>query len=492
MLRTLYAKMSLALFVLFILVGGTFFIASLYSAYMYQQEVAQRLNRSLAMYIVNEHVKIQDGKVDPSNLKDLFHTVMIINPSLELYLLGNDGEVIAYSAEPGKVVRKQVSLQPIKEFMAGEQDMPVLSDDPKNFDGHKAFSVAPIEKDGKRQGYIYAILGSEQVEYISQLLQQSYIMRVGVGAIMLALVFAFIGGLIIFFLLTQRLRKLSHSMEVFREQGFEQLENLHVPNKNSRDEIDTMASTFHQMAQQIQSQVVRLKETDALRRELVANVSHDLRTPLASLKGYLETLLLKDKNLSDEERLAYLQIAHNNSERLSKLVTELFELAKLDAGELKLHKETFSMAELAHDVIQKFNLRAEQQGIHLEVDIDSDVPYVEADIGLIERVLDNLIDNALKNTPKDGAIKLALNANGTFVTVNVADTGRGIAEDELPLIFQRFYKKPSSKNAQVGAGLGLAIAQRIIELHGSQLSVKSILHQGTQFNFALPVDSTSF
>ncbi len=149
------------------------------------------------------------------------------------------------------------------------------------------------------------------------------------------------------------------------------------------------------------------------------------------------------------------------------------------------------MAELAHDVLQKFHLRAEQQAIHLEVDIDSDVPYVEADIGLIERVLDNLIDNALKNTPEDGTIRLALNADGTFVTVNVADTGRGIAEDELPHIFQRFYKKPNNENAQVGAGLGLAIAQRIIELHGSRLSVKSILHKGTQFNFALPAENSS-
>ncbi len=490
MFRTLYAKMSLALFALFILVGGTFFIASLYSAYMYQQEVAQRLNRNLAMYIVNEHVKIHDGKIDQSTLKDLFHTVMIINPSLELYLLGSKGEVIAYSAEPGKVLRQQVSLQPVKQLLAGEQNMPVLGDDPKNPEGQKAFSVAPIEKDGILQGYIYAILGSEQVDYISQLLQQSYIMRVGVGAIMLALVFAFSGGLFIFFLLTRRLRSLSHSMEDFREQGFQQLDNIADTRQTSHDEIDTMSDTFRQMARQIQAQVARLKETDTLRRELVANVSHDLRTPLASLKGYLETLLLKDDNLTKQQRLAYLQITHNNAERLSKLVTELFELAKLDAGELKLHKETFSMAELAHDVIQKFHLRAEQQNIHLEVDIDSEVPYVEADIALIERVLDNLIDNALKNTPANGSIRLGINAQGTLVTVNVADTGRGIAEDELPHIFQRFYRKPGSEKTQAGAGLGLAIAQRIIELHGSQISVNSILHQGTRFDFALPVEGT--
>ena len=248
-----------------------------------------------------------------------------------------------------------------------------------------------------------------------------------------------------------------------------------------------MTDAFQHMARQIQQQLTRLKETDALRRELVANVSHDLRTPLASLKGYIETLLLKDDSLSPEQRQQYLQIAFNNAERLNKLVSELFELAKLDAGELKLHKETFSLAELAHDVIQKFELRAQQQNIQLEVDIDADVPYVEADIGLIERVLDNLVDNALKNTPEGGAIRLALDSDGQLVTVQVADTGRGIAEDELPHIFQRFYKKPDSEASYTGAGLGLAIAQRIVELHGSELSVNSVLHQGTRFDFALPV-----
>ena len=182
-----------------------------------------------------------------------------------------------------------------------------------------------------------------------------------------------------------------------------------------------------------------------------------------------------------------MKIANNNSERLNKLVTELFELAKLDAGDLKLHKETFSLAELSHDVMQKFSLRAEKQNINLDVDIDEDVPYVEADIGLIERVLDNLIDNALKNTPENGRITLGLNSDKLCVKVNVVDTGRGISEDELPHIFQRFYKKPENEQSQSGAGLGLAIAQRIVELHGSQLSVKSILHQGTEFDFALPL-----
>lgn len=486
--RTLFAKLSLALFVLFVLVGVTFLHASLNSAYMYQQEVAQRLNQDLARYIVREHVQLKDGEVDRDGLKNLFHNVMIINPSLELYLLDTRGKVKAYSVDASKVVRDSVSLAAITRVLSDSVTMPVLGDDPKSLSRQKAFSVAPIEQDGVNQGYIYAVLGSEQVDVISELIQQSFIMRESVTTILLALAFAFAGGLVVFFLLTRRLRKLSHSMDIFREQDFENA-IAGLTGTTSKDEIGVMAATFQQMAQQIQAQLLRLKETDALRRELVANVSHDLRTPLATLKGYIETLMLKNDTLSDADRLHYLQIAHRSSERLNKLVTELFELAKLDAGELKLHKESFSLAELAHDVMHKFDLRAQQLGLNLEVNIDTDVPYVEADIGLIERVLDNLVDNALKHTPGGGTVKLELNADSNQVSVIVADNGDGIAEEDLAHIFQRFYKKPGNDEELPGAGLGLAIAQRILELHGSRLAVDSVLHQGTRFDFALPVQT---
>jgi signal transduction histidine kinase len=483
--RTLFAKISLALFVLFALVGVTFLITSLNSAYFYQQEVAQRLNRDLAKYVVEEHVRFQDGRIDHNALESLFHNMMIINPSLELYLLNSTGEVEAFSVDPDKVVRHKVSLDAIERMLTAAPAFPVLGDDPKSTEREKAFSVAPIEHDGRIYGYIYAVLGSEQVDYISELLQQSYSMRRSVGTIGLALVFAFTGGLIIVFLLTRRLRRLSQSMEAFRERGFAKAYTDPAGN-NSTDEIGVMADTFQRMAGQIEAQLLSLKETDALRRELVANVSHDLRTPLAALKGYIETMMLKNDSLNETDRLHYLQIAHSSSERLNKLVSELFELAKLDAGELTLHKESFSLAELAHDVMHKFNLRAEQLGLNLEADIDPDVPYVEADIGLIERALDNLIDNAMKHTPNGGTVKLALNTDRNLVAVRVADTGHGIAADDLPHIFQRFYRKPGSSEELPGAGLGLAITQRILELHGSELSVDSVLHQGTRFDFTLP------
>ena len=492
MLRTLYAKLALALFMLFCLVGGIFLVAALYSAHMYQQEVAQRLNRDLAGYIVDEHVLLQDGKVNQDGLEALFHDLMIINPSLEFYLLGADGKVLSYSAAPGKVVREQVGMGPVLKLLEGNPTLPVLGDDPRHHERQKAFSVAPIVSNGKLQGYIYAILGSEQVDHITELLAQSFIMRWSALAVGAALVFALVAGLLVFAFLTRRLRSLSRDMEAFRRQNFTAPVPCPVQGGKVSDEIDRLGISFAEMARHIHAQMERLRETDSLRRELVANVSHDLRTPMASLQGYLETLMLKDKDLTSAERQAYLETACRHADRLTRLVFELFELAKLDAKELQPNCEPFPLAELVQDVTQKFRLRAEQQGVRIEVDAIPDAPFAEADIGMIERVLDNLIDNALQHTPRGGEIRITIADRDGQITVRVKDSGTGIPEQELPHIFERFYRKAASNSDNGGgAGLGLAISQRIVELHGSSLSVSSALNRGSEFAFSLPVHNFS-
>jgi len=489
MFNSLYTKLVLVLFLLFIAIGAIFMAAALYTAPMYQQEVSQQLNRDLAMYIVNEHVLIEDGKIRQDNLGELFHKAMIINPSLELYLLDAEGHVMAHSMSPDKVKRKQVSLGPINSFLSSKKHGLIMGDDPANESRRNSFTVAPINYNGHRQGYIYAILGSDKFNHITEVLQRSLIMKWSASAILTALVFAFIAGLILFFFLMRKLRALSQSMQQFKDSDLQDNNAVTVSNIKPRDEIDAMALTFSEMAQRIHLQMCRLQETDTLRRELVANVSHDLRTPLSSLSGYLETLLLKSSDLTESERQSYLKIAHENANRLSMMVEELFELAKLDANEVRPQQELFSLSELAFDVSQKFHLRATEKNIQLQVDVDETVPYVTADVGMIERVLDNLIDNSIKHTPEQGCVRLHLSTEQGKVQIAVSDTGYGIAEEEIPHIFKRFYRKSGNtedNNAQTGLGLGLAIASRIVELHGSRLSVNSVLHQGTTFQFSLP------
>ena len=177
---------------------------------------------------------------------------------------------------------------------------------------------------------------------------------------------------------------------------------------------------------------------DNLRRELVANVSHDLRTPLAAIHGYTETILMKSDTMEKKERKEHLQTRLTSTERLKKLVEELFELSKLEARETKPNLEAFQLSELAHDIRQKKLILAESKNITLTLDTLHDLPLVKADIGMIEKVFQNLIDNALKFTPNDGTIMIRLTDETDNIKVSISDSGIGISKDQIPHIYDRF------------------------------------------------------
>ncbi len=240
------------------------------------------------------------------------------------------------------------------------------------------------------------------------------------------------------------------------------------------------------MQQRIVRQMAQIREADDMRRELIANISHDLRTPLTNMLGYIETLLLKQGQLDAQQQSHYLTITRNHGRRLSRLVADLFELAKLDSRAIEPHKEPFSLAELAQDVVQDFSMRAEQQGVSLELSGDMNNTQVNADIHLIERVLENLLDNALRHTPKDGKIRILLQRQQDGVRCSISDTGEGIAEQDIPHVFNRFFHVRDNKQDELtSTGLGLAIVKRILDLHFSRIKVESRLHQGTTFAFEL-------
>jgi signal transduction histidine kinase len=220
-----------------------------------------------------------------------------------------------------------------------------------------------------------------------------------------------------------------------------------------------------------------------LRAELIANVSHDLRMPLVAMRGYLELLATRGATLAEDERRSYAAIALRQCEQLGRLVDELFELARLDSKGVTLARERFAVAELASDVVRKFALAAERQRVELAAVTGERVPLVDADLGLIERVLDNLIDNALRHTPAGGSVRIAVERDGDGVRVSVSDTGAGIDPDELPHVFERHWRgAPATRGA---GGLGLAIAQRIVALHGGRVDVESEPARGSCFSFSL-------
>jgi signal transduction histidine kinase len=226
---------------------------------------------------------------------------------------------------------------------------------------------------------------------------------------------------------------------------------------------------------------------DNLRRELVANVSHDLRTPLATIQGYIETIMMKSDSLSKEDKEKYMQTIFSSTERLKNLVAELFELSKLEARETIPNPEPFSIAELVQDVQQKNLIIAEPKNIELKLESPHDLPFVYADIGMMEKVLQNLLDNAMRFTPEGGSIKIILNPNKNDIRISVADSGIGINPEELPHIFERYQKaERTSLDEKSGLGLGLAIVKKILEVHDINIFVESSENTGTVFSFSLP------
>ncbi|MFN0303966.1 MAG: sensor histidine kinase [Burkholderiales bacterium] len=237
--------------------------------------------------------------------------------------------------------------------------------------------------------------------------------------------------------------------------------------------------------EQLKSQLE--EENVYLRREMIANISHDLRTPITLMQGYLDTLLLKGKTLDAGEQRTYLEVAARQSRHLGAMVGELIELAKLDFSGYQLNREPVHLGELAQDVMQMFQLAAQEKGIRLEARIHPELSLAHADMGLIERALENLLGNAIEHTPRGGRISLAVSPLDDRIRVAVSDTGKGIAAEHLPHIFQRFYRVDQSRHDKSGgAGLGLAIVKRIVELHESRINVESKVAEGTTFSFALP------
>jgi two-component system OmpR family sensor kinase len=485
---SLYSRLAAVLLALFVLVGSAFVAIGVYMSGMYQEEVTQKLNRDIARHIVTQKIVVRNNGIDRKSLKDVFDMLMVVNPGIEIYLLDPEGAILAFSAEPGKIKTRSVEVEPIRRFLSGRKSLPILGVNPRDPGNRKIFSAARIPEEGKLQGYLYVILGGDVYDTVMQKLQGSYILRLGLWGVLASLTVAVLAGLIVFGCLTRRLRRLAMAMGAYREGTPLAALDLPFSEEASGDEIDMLVSTFREMARRIEAQVKSMKKSDSLRRELVANVSHDLRTPLATLQGYMETLLMKNGALSPEERRSYLDTALSHCRRLGKLVSDLFELAKLEAQDTRVRPEPFSLGELVQDVMQKFRLRAEDKKIRVVTNISIGVPLVYGDIGLIERVIENLIDNALRHTPEEGTVSVVLNAEKEVVTVEVSDTGPGIPEEEVPRIFERFYQLDKSRRSKAGhSGLGLAISKQILELHGSSIQVKSRLHMGTTFSFSLPV-----
>ncbi len=466
-----------------LLLSAVYVYIAAWTAEMYYQEAVQKLGADIAPHIAKENQCFVNGEANEEVLKQVFHDVMIINPSIEVYLLDLNGKILTYYAPDKKIVMDHIPLEPVNEFIETGGGKMVMGHDPKNEQAEKTFSAAEVYEDSVHKGYIYVILEGEQYENVSHFLFGSYIVRLAVRSIAITFIAAAIISILALTVITRNIRSVVREVRKFKEGDLSARIEI-----KGRSELNEFGDAFNEMADTIVQNIEEMKTMDNLRRELVANVSHDLRTPLATIQGYIETIMMKADTLSEEEKGNYMNTIFSSTERLKNLVSELFELSRLEAREKKPQPESFSIAELVQDIQQKNLVIAKPLNIGLKLEFSPELPLVYADIGMMEKVLQNLLDNAIKFTGENGTVTISMEQEDNCVVINVSDTGSGISEDELPHIFNRYQQADRGEvEDSRGLGLGLAIVKKILEVHDIQIDVQSREGVGTTFTFKVPV-----
>jgi signal transduction histidine kinase len=479
----LYWQLSLTFLAALTLLAGTYVYMTVTASRMYFEAAHQRLNSQVAERIIEFMSPYIENELDQEEVQRIFFNAMVINPSIEVYLLDTEGRILTYQAPSQAIRRQQVALEPIEQYIASGHTLFIYGDDPRSENDTKIFSAARVENNGTLSGYVYVVLASEVYDSVLVLLRDDHIARLISRTLAITLLVALFIGLVAFWFITRNLTHITATVSKFREGDLSARIYL-----RASGELAQLAQTFNEMADSIASHLEELKTQEKLRRELVARISHDLRTPVTAIHGYAETLLLKKDVLAATEWQYYTHIILQSAAKLKKLVEELFELSKLEALESVPHRELINIRELVQEVYHAFRLQAERKSIALSCSNGAGVTMVEIDAGMIERVLQNLVANAIEFTPEGGSVAIRIRESEDAVEISVADTGKGISPEILPYIFDRYYHRSARQlNAPPsGMGLGLVIVKKILELHQSSIMLETSPSSGTRFWFTLP------
>ena len=333
--------------------------------------------------------------------------------------------------------------------------------------GNVVFTVgAPYIENGRVLGAVFIHTSEQSVEAsYREILQEVFralILAATVGAVLILIASRYF---------TEPMRQMAAAAEKFSRGDFSQRVEVH-----SRDEVGLLAESFNSMAEDLD----RLEQT---RREFVANVSHELRSPLTSMQGFLGGMM--DGTIPENERDKYMQIVWDETKRLNKLITTLLDLSHIESGKTPLVRTRFDVNEMICRVMVRQEQRIDEKNLNVEIDFQNETCFVDADADRIEQVLVNLIDNAIKYGREDGGtIAVRTREEGNQVRVIVADDGPQIPPDDLPQIFDRFYKVDKAHTTGKGTGLGLAIVKSIIDQHGKRIQAFSD-EKETRFEFTL-------
>ncbi len=499
---TVRLKLALTVFATGLVTALLVVATVVYAFQRFENETAYRRGMGFLGRVVSMYDNIFDmHEQDPEGFLRWLRGLVLFEPDTELYLLDIHGTVLAKTGPARLAPGLRVALGPVRESIRRTDAAYVMGDDPERMDAGAVIVAKPVRRAiaqsaSRDAGYLYLVLHTQLLPEGRWDVLRSSFARPVLGLIVAVVACTTLLTLLIISAVTQPLQKLTRAVATLSQRGL--AEGLAVAPASplpapTRDEFGQLTSAFEMLLDVCRRQWNALRRTDHYRRQGVSNLSHDLRSPLTATVACLETLdgrWVGDGARAEDRRL--VEVALRNTRNAARMVQSLGDLAELDEPEFGLRSERVDAAELLDDIALRFAERAARQGIALAATHPDEAeapPVASLDVELFERAVANLIDNAFKFCPAGSTVTLGARRVGDRVEISVADDGPGIAEAELPRLFDRFYQSRESvapATGEGGRGLGLAIVKRIAELHGGDVTVQSGLGAGTRVILVVP------
>jgi signal transduction histidine kinase len=449
---------------IFIIVSGLsilFIIVTYMATVDYYRSSTQILNRDVAAHIAKFSSPYGPHGINKKKADSVFYNAMIVSPNVEVYFLDTTGKVLYYHAADSLIKVRQVPLENIRQYLQ-TPTTEITDVDPKDPDHPKIFSAAEVWSGKKMIGYIYVILISKQYRNVADIVFKSKAGGLAIKVFCIIILTTVIFGLLYTSRLQSRFNRVIAVLERFKDGDL----NVRF-DTDSRDEFYPISDAFNKMAVMLEANFKQQKELENERQNFLVNISHDLRTPLAVARGYAETMLLENPGYTSREK-QHLELILGKIQMVEKLVLQLFELSKTESVSFVPLKEPFIFSEILQENLAGTQLQANRKKVALMCLDCEDTSYINADAGMMERVIQNLLENAVKYTAENGNITVRLAHGPGSLLLHIANTGLPLSDE---LIFWINDQEASGlTNRPANTGLGLALVKSILKLHGFKLT----------------------
>lgn len=476
----IFRRISILVFFIITILSAFFIIITYLASTYFYKSSTQLLNKDVASHIAKFTSPFETNNIDKKKADSVFYNAMVVNPSIEVYFLDTGGEVMYYQSPDTAIQLKKIPLNEINEFISSGGQKYITGLDPKHAGVKKIFSAAQVYKHHKLLGYIYVILGSSEYGNATSMLFGSQAWRLALEAFIVIIILSVFISVYYIKRLQRNYKKVISVLEEYKNGNF----NAKFTLKDS-NEFAPITDAFNSMTGLLSANMKKLQKSETDRKDFIATISHDLQSPLSIIRGYAETIAVQDKYPVSPEHKEYLKLIQLKIIQVQKMVMQLTELSKMEEVNFKPEKEPFVLSEIVQETVNTYQLIALEKKVDLNCTQCKFHVWVNADISMMERVIQNLVDNAIKNTLTGGKIQVSISVEDDALIFDIKNTGK-------PLSFELF-KWINGNSEELSdrpsyPGLGLLIVKKILRLHNSSLQA-SIDNSENAFSFEMPVIS---